>query len=342
MTTFIRVLSDPPRSAPALAGETILESLLQAGVPFPHNCQSGNCGACKCELVDGDVLELPSSEYALSAEERGRSLILACRTQVWGDCSVRLLEADETILHPSRVLRCRVTELRELTHDIRGLHLQIEAGGPFGFSAGQHAHLKLGPGIPERSYSMANGPDQTTLEFHVRHVPRGQASGYVFSNLRVGAEVTVSGPLGIAYLRDQHQGPLLALAGGTGLAPIRSILQTALTKDPQRIVHCYFGVRDERDVYLEAELNELVRRHPGLRVQIVLSQPSGPTQRRTGTIAEVVTKDFAQLEGCKAYVAGPPAMVETTQRELSRMGMPTRDVHADAFYSQAEDAFNLG
>ncbi len=341
MTTFIRVLSDPPRSAPALAGETILESLLQAGVPFPHNCQSGNCGACKCELVDGDVLELPSSEYALSAEERARSLILACRTQVWGDCSVRLLEADETILHPSRVLRCRVTEIRELTHDIRGLHLQIEAGGPFGFSAGQHAHLKLGPGIPERSYSMATRPDQTTLEFHVRQVPRGQASGYVFSNLRVGAEVTVSGPLGIAYLRDQHQGPLLALAGGTGLAPIRSILQTALTKDPQRIVHCYFGVRDERDVYLEAELNELARRHPGLRVQIVLSQPSGPTQRRTGTIAEVVAKDFAQLEGCKAYVAGPPAMVETTQRELTRMGMPTRDVHADAFYSQAEDAFNL-
>ncbi|HEY3255241.1 MAG TPA: 2Fe-2S iron-sulfur cluster-binding protein, partial [Polyangiaceae bacterium] len=175
MSPTIRVLSEPPHSAPALPGETILESLLQAGVAFPHNCQSGNCGACKCELVEGDILELPSSEYALSDEERSRKLILACRTQVWGDCTVRPLEADDMVLHPSRVMRCRVVEIKELTHDIRGLALAIESGGPYGFSPGQHARLKFGPGIPERSYSMASLPEQPTLEFHVRQVPRGQA-----------------------------------------------------------------------------------------------------------------------------------------------------------------------
>ncbi|HET9933416.1 MAG TPA: 2Fe-2S iron-sulfur cluster-binding protein [Polyangiaceae bacterium] len=341
MSSKIRVLSDPPESAPALAGETILESLLQAGLAFPHNCQSGNCGACKCELVEGDILELPYSEYALSAEERSRGLILACRTQVWGDCSVRPLGADEMVLHPSRVMRCRVVEIQELTHDIRGLSLAIESGGPYGFSAGQHARLKFGPGIPERSYSMASLPGDSMLEFYVRLTARGQASGYVFSNLRVGAEVTVSGPLGNAYLRENHRGPLLAVAGGSGMAPIKSIVETALRNDPTRTVHCYFGVRDERDVYVESRLRELAQRHPNLRVHVVLSEASGATTRRTGTVATAVMEDFKEFPGFKAYVAGPPPMVEAVQRELVARGMAIRDIHADAFYSQADDAFNL-
>ena len=341
MSSQVRLLSEPPRSVPALPGETILESMLQAGVAFPHNCQSGNCGACKCELVEGDTLELPYSEYALSAEERSRNLILACRTQVWGDCSVRLLEADEMVLHPSRVMRCRVADIKELTHDIRGLELVIESGGPYGFSPGQHARLKFGPGIPERSYSMASLPDEPKLEFHVRQVPRGQASGYAFTSLRVGAAVTVSGPLGNAYLREQHRGPLLALAGGSGMAPIKSIVEAALRADPARAVHCYFGVRDERDVYLESHFRELARRHPSFRIEVVLSQPSAPTSRRTGTVVDAMTQDLRDLDGFKAYIAGPPAMVESAQRELGNKGLAARDVHADAFYSQAEDAFNL-
>jgi CDP-4-dehydro-6-deoxyglucose reductase/ferredoxin-NAD(P)+ reductase (naphthalene dioxygenase ferredoxin-specific) len=340
MSSTIRVLSDPPESAPAIAGETILECLLRAGVAFPHNCQSGNCGACKCELVEGDVLDLPYSEYALSAEERSRNLILACRTQVWDDCTVRPLDAGDMVLHPSRVMRCRVVDIRELTHDIRGLTLEIASGGPYGFSAGQHAHLKFGPGIPERSYSMASLPGDPLLEFYVRRVPRGQASGYVFSNLRVGAELTVSGPLGNAYLRDNHQGPILAVAGGSGLSPIKCIIETALRNEPNRSIDCYFGVRDERDVYLEERLLGLTRQHPNLRLHVVLSQPSTSTARRTGTVTEAVTEDFTALAGFKAYVAGPPAMVESVQSELQKKGVATRDIHADAFYSQAEDAFN--
>jgi CDP-4-dehydro-6-deoxyglucose reductase/ferredoxin-NAD(P)+ reductase (naphthalene dioxygenase ferredoxin-specific) len=341
MRAQIRVLGETPRSAPALEGETILASLLQAGVPFPHNCESGNCGACKCELVEGDVLELPYSEYALSPEERARNLILACRTQVWGDCSVRMLDADELVLHPSRVMRCRVAACEDLTHDMKRLELVIEAGGPYTFSAGQHAKLKFGPGIPERSYSMANRPDEDVLEFLVRRVPRGQASGYLFSSLRPGATVTVTGPIGNAYFRENHRGPILAVAGGSGLAPIKSIVETALGADPDRELHLYFGVRDERDVFFESRLDELARRHPNLSVDVVLSEPSRATARRTGVVTDAVGADLGSLDGFKAYLAGPPPMVEALQRQLSERGMAVRDVHADAFYSQADDAFNL-
>lgn len=341
MSFTIRVLGDTPESAPALDGETILASLLEAGVAFPHNCQSGNCGACKCELVEGDVLELPYSEYALTAEERARGLILACRTQVWGDCAVRLLDADETVAHPSRVLRCRVVRCEALTHDIRALSLAVEAGGPFDFSAGQHAKLKFAPGIPERSYSMANRPDEGTLEFLVREVPRGQASGYVFSQLREGATLTVSGPFGNAYLRANHAGPILAVAGGSGLAPIRSIVESALSVDPQREVHLYLGVRDERDVFHEPWLAALAAKHPRFSFHVVLSEPSAATARRTGLVGDAVSADLKSLAGFKAYVAGPPAMVESLKRQLLAAGLPLRDVHADAFYSQAEDAFNV-
>jgi len=145
----IRVLTEPPTSTEATEGETILANLLQAGVAFPHNCQSGNCGACKCELIEGDILELPHSEYALSPEERARNLILACRTQVWGDCTVRPLEAEDVVLHPSRVMRCRGDQISDLTHDIKELRLVIEEGGPFVFSAGQHVQIRFDPSRSE-------------------------------------------------------------------------------------------------------------------------------------------------------------------------------------------------
>jgi naphthalene 1,2-dioxygenase ferredoxin reductase component len=334
VSSTIRVLSDPPQEAKALEGQTILESLLQAGIAFPHNCQSGNCGACKCELIEGDVLELPSSEYALVEEERARGLILACRTQVWGDCTVRALDSSEVVMHPSRVMRCRVVALTELTHDIKQLTLDIEAGGPYTFSAGQHAQLKLGPGIPERAYSMANRPDQSQLEFHVRLIPHGQASGYVFTNLHVGSQITVSGPHGTAYLRDNHAGPIIAVAGGSGMAPIKSIVETALENEPQRDVRVYFGVRDEQDVYLEAHLKLLQRRHPNLRVEIILSRPVRATSRRQGLVADAVIADTPSFDGFKVYTAGPPPMVEALQQRLQSNGMKRSDIHVDAFYSQ--------
>src|SRR4051812_17564816 len=147
------------RPVPVEAGDTILASLLRAGVPFPFSCQAGNCGTCKCELVRGDVLELEHSEHALSPQERARGVILACRTQIWDDTAIRRIDAQELVMHPSRVMRCRVLELEDLAREVKGLRLAVEAGGPYLFSAGQYAELEFAPGV-SRHYSMASIPEE--------------------------------------------------------------------------------------------------------------------------------------------------------------------------------------
>lgn len=243
-------------------------------------------------------------------------------------------------MHPSRVMQCRVVELAFTTHDVLRLRLAIESGGPYTFSAGQFAKLQF-PFAPElpRDYSMASRPDEAVLEFHIRCIAGG-VSGKIPSGLEVGDLVRVSGPFGTSYLREQHPGPMIAIAGGTGLAPIRSIVATALDQGLDRPVHLYFGVRGERDVYGEAELRDWQARHPSLEVHVVLSDEPGrgKPRRRVGLVTDAVRADFTHFQGFNAYLAGPPAMVDAATELLSAGGVPARDIHADAFYSAADPA----
>jgi naphthalene 1,2-dioxygenase ferredoxin reductase component len=315
---------------PVQAGDTVLASLLRAGLAFPFSCQAGNCGTCKCELISGDIHELEYSEHALSPAERARGIVLACRAQVWDDTVIRRIDAEELVVHPSRVMRCRVLDVADLTHDIKGLRLAIEAGGPFRFSAGQYAQVEFAPGL-SRHYSMANMPDEPELVFHVRHMPGGRTSHYVATQLKAGDRVKVSGPLGIAYLRDAHSGPVLLVAGGSGLAPIQSILCTLLERGYAPPVHLYFGVRSERDLYHEALLKDLASRHANFRYQVVLSEQIGASSRRYGMVHEAL--EIAG-EDTMAYLAGPPVMVEAATARLAAFGLAPRQIHADAFYNQ--------
>jgi CDP-4-dehydro-6-deoxyglucose reductase/ferredoxin-NAD(P)+ reductase (naphthalene dioxygenase ferredoxin-specific) len=314
------ILEGHDRPIAVEAGDTILASLLRAGVPFPFSCQAGNCGTCKCELISGDILELEHSEHALSAEERAKGIILACRTQVWDDTTVRRIDAEDLVLHPSRVMRCRVLEMQDLTHDIKGLRLGVEAGGPMSFSAGQYAELEFAPGL-SRHYSMASTPEEAELRFHVRHMPGGRTSAHVATRLKVGDKVKVSGPLGVSYLRDGHRGPVLLVAGGSGLAPIESILRTLLGRGHPARVTLYFGVRGERDVYHAALLRELASRHSNFAYHIV----QGPLHQAI---------ELADAKDAMAYLAGPPGMVEAATTTLAARGLAPRQIHADAFYDQ--------
>ena len=318
-------------------GRTILESAIAQGIDYPHGCRSGNCGACKSVLYQGDVEMSPYSEFALTAEERARGLILACRSVPWSDCTVSPVDQDETVVHASRRLICKVTGLEQVTHDTQIVRLAIEQGGPYDFSAGQYAELTFG-NLPARDFSMANRPEQKILEFHVRRVQDGLVSPYINEHLDIGEMVRVSGPLGTAYYREKHTGPIIAVAGGSGLAPIKSIVETALGKGASQDIFLYFGVRDERDIYLENYFNSLSSEHSNLNFIPILSEPLTDTKRRTGFLADILAQDFSDLDGFKAYLAGPPIMVETSVKKLKYLEIRVQDIHADAFYTEAEKA----
>jgi len=343
MHHIIKIAGDP-QSVPAADGETILDALLRHGVGFAYSCQAGNCGTCKCEYLSGEIFELEYSEHALSAAERARNIVLACRAQVWSDVEIRRISLEEFVMHPSRVMQCRVTDMTFLTHDVLRLRFSIEAGGPYTFSAGQFAKLEFAF-APEaaRDYSMANLPNEAGLEFHIRVMAAG-VSGKIRDQLKVGDVVRISGPFGTSYLREQHAGPILAIAGGTGLAPIRSIVGAALSKGMPGPIHLYFGVRAERDVYGEDELRQWEKRYPNFKAHVVLSEADSGMhpERRIGLVTDVVGADFPHLQGFQVYLAGPPVMVDAATELLRERGVETRDMHADAFYQApaAETATN--
>lgn len=324
-------------------GQTILDAAVQKGIPYPFNCRAGNCSACKSRLYAGEVEMSPYSQFALSEAEKDSGLILACRAVPWSDCEIAWLSDEDRVVHPQRHLRCEVREVIRMTHDITAVRLKVLGGGPYDFSAGQFADVEF-PGLPSRQYSMANRPDQGLLEFHVRVVPGGRVSTYVNTQLQAGTPVQVAGPGGTAYLRVKHTGPILAIAGGSGLAPIKSIVETALHEQLTQPIHMYFGVRDERDIYLEQHFRTLAFQYPNFRFTPVLSEAGSCIQdgaqpgieRRTGFVTDAVREDFPSLAGFKAYMCGPPPMVEAAQRLMPSLGIPDENVHADAFYTQAE------
>ncbi|KGD90178.1 oxidoreductase [Achromobacter sp. RTa] len=317
---------------PVLEGQTILEAALQNGISFPHGCRSGRCGSCKSRLVDGEVEMLSHSRFALTDEEKAGGLILACRAVPKTDIAVAWLGSDdEAAAAQARTWQGTVVSIDDLTHDIRRVRIRPDRTDALVFFAGQYADIRFGPS-PARSYSMANRSGDPELEFHVRRVPGGAASGYVHTILRPGDRIVLEAPRGSSYLRESHCGPILCIAGGSGLAPIKSIVETALAHGMRQAIHVYFGARAERDLYLVEHFETLVRRHANLVFTPVLSEVRA-TARRTGAVTQAVADDFSDLTGFKVYVAGPPRMVDAAMEIAFGRGLNARDLHADVFFT---------
>lgn len=317
-------------------GRTILETALQAGIPYPHGCRSGRCGSCKSRLVSGAVDLLDHTRFALSDDEKAQGLILACRALPKADVTVAWLgDGDEAIDHPLRQMRCRVVAIEAATHDIKRVRLAVVDGAPLAFSAGQYARVTF-PGAPPRDYSMANWPGGPEVEFHIRRVPGGAATTRIHERLTLGETIAVEGPFGSSYLREQHAGPILCIAGGSGLAPIKSIVETALAQGMRQPIHIYFGARSERDLYLVDHLEGLEARHTNVTFTPVLSDAAPQTKWRTGFVSDAVGQDLSDLDGWKAYVAGPPAMVDAALAVTTARGLRPQDLHADVFFTPEE------
>lgn len=312
--------------------QTVLEAALEQGVDYPHGCRSGRCGTCKSRLIEGKTDLLEHTRFALTDTEKAAGLILACRALPRDDLVVAWLgDEEEQPHHPVRHVPARVTEVRDVTHDIRIVRLAL-AGDPLAFSAGQYVRVTA-PGKPSRDYSMANQPGDAALELHIRRVPGGATSGYIHRQVKPGDSVRIEGPFGSSWLRHGHTGPILAVAGGSGLAPIQSIVETALSMGMAQPIHLYFGVRTTRDLYQLHRFQELANQHDNLHFIPVLSSETGATPFRTGYVGDAVADDIKDLDGWKAYTAGPPVMMDTVMEATMAAGLRQEDLHADVFFT---------
>ncbi|WP_282607557.1 2Fe-2S iron-sulfur cluster-binding protein [Pelagibius sp. Alg239-R121] len=309
---------------------TILDAALSGGVPVPYQCRSGQCGSCKCQLLEGEIEHDAYLPEALSERERSNGWVLACRarpkTDIKIDCKGRL-EREEPV--PIRV-RARVERRERLTNDIIRLVLAQEDSSLL-FKAGQFVKLRFA-GLPPRSYSMASLSGHNHLEFYIREIADGRVSTHVARHLSIGDPVAIEGPYGAAYLRSSCTKVIIAAAGGSGLAPILAIAREATRNLMPCPLHLYFGVRRESDLFALSALAELAERNSRLSLHIVLSdQADGNTAFRTGFPNEAISLDFTDLSQAQVYSAGPPPMVSAVARTALALGAQTEHIYSDPF-----------
>ena len=310
-------------------GANLLKSLQAAQVPMSYSCMAGRCGTCRCKIIDGEVFDSGSEQQSPLAERD--SYVLACRTYVTQPCTIQIPEPDEIVVHPARIVKATVATLEYLTHDIK--RLVLKPAKPIQHSPGQYVQLQFTPNHI-RPYSMAGLCDDELFEFHVRLVPDGRVTSYIANELKVGDTVRMNGPLGTGYLRRKHTGPMLCVAGGTGLAPILSVLRGAVANEMPNPIHIYLGVRSPRDVYGLDWLTHLRRQHPALKLHVVVASGGDSRTQRCGLVTQAIEEDFASLDGWRAYLCGSPPMVEAATLLARHKGIAAEHVYADAFYPQ--------
>ncbi len=323
------------RSIDVEIGSTILETALQAGIDYPHGCRAGNCGGCKSRLHSGDVELSPYSEFALSQAEYSDGLILACRAVPWSDCDISWCELDDVAVHPILDLTCRVQQLEKMTQDIVSLKLRVISTEPFAFSPGQFVYVEF-EGFPKREYSIASYVDDT-LEFYIRKIPDGTVSNFIWDYLVTGETVRVSGPYGNMFFREQHDGPVIAVAGGSGLSAIQPIVLESVRCQPERSLLLYHGVRDEVDIYRSEIFEVLSDQHLAFEYYPVLSEATGERSQKTGMLHEVLSEEIQVCSDGKAYLAGPPPMVRSCSDVLQSKGLDSMNIHADPFFTTADE-----
>ncbi len=314
-------------------GETLLEAALREGFHLPYSCRNGACGTCKGRVVSGVIDHKAYEPKALSAADRAAGKALFCRAVPMESVVIEAREigvAKDIII---KTLPCRVARLEKLAPDVMRLLLKLPQNERLQFLAGQYIDILLKDGR-RRGFSLANAPsDDEFLELHVRHVPGGLFSGHVFEAMKERALLRFEGPLGTFFLREDSTAPVILMAGGTGFAPMKAILEQAFRGELQRPLHLYWGARTRQDLYLHDLALEWVKRHPHFVYTPVLSQAlaSDEWAGRTGYVHEAVAADVRDLSAYEVYASGPPQMIEAAQDRFSRQGLREDSFYYDAF-----------
>jgi len=315
----------------AAPGQSLLDAALDASLNLPHSCKGGNCGSCRARLLQGEIHYPNGPPLGLSESEVDDGYVLLCQARARTDLSVEILRISTPEQILTKRLPARIERAIPLSHDVMGLYLKLPAAEAFEYRAGQYIDVMLSGGR-RRSFSIASPPhDSRPLEVHVRRVEGGEFSAPLFSDRERGTLLTIEGPLGQFVYRDGDSN-LLLVGGGTGLAPLLSMMRHVVENGIERGIRLYWGVRAERDLYVHAALEELAKRaRAGFHYVPVLSEGSPEWQGRRGFVHEAVIEDIHDLDLYEVYAAGPPAMIEAVRRDFSRHGAAPDRVYFDSF-----------
>lgn len=323
-------------------GETVLDAAFRQGISLPHGCKEGQCSACKCNLLEGEIDLLKYSTFALSDPERELGGILLCRSLALEDLTVELLNFDEELLSKSIAVKDfagTITGKENLTHDILAVEIKLET--PIKFWAGQYVDITVKTQEGEtitRSFSMANTPEQTQdLRFIIKKYPDGKFSNALDAGvIEIGAVVQVRGPFGSCFRREEKTGPMILVAAGSGMSPIWSILNDHIASGEDRSVYFFYGARTKRDLFYINEIAAITQAHPSITFIPVLSHADDDASwtGAHGFVHEVVQSELQRLEietDADAYACGPPPMIDALQPVLFMQDFDPDRTYFDKF-----------
>jgi len=314
--------------------EPILDAALrEKGVVLPYGCRAGTCSACMAKLLSGDIAYPDGRPPGVSEREANEGKVLLCQARARSDLVIEAREIKTSGDIPIKIMPCRVEQRELLAPDVLRLYLRLPGTERLQFLAGQYVDILLSDGR-RRSFSLANPPHtDTLLELHVRHVPGGFFTGFLFEKMKEKALLRFQGPLGTFFLREDLPLPIILIGGGTGFAPLKGIIEHAFHIGLERPLHLYWGARAKADLYLDALPRQWVQDQPNFRYTPVLSEPrlEDGWQGRTGWVHQAVAADYPSLSGHAVYMSGPPPMIEAAKPVFAAQGLPEDHLFYDSF-----------
>lgn len=323
-------------------GQTILDASLRQGVWLPFACGHGTCATCKCQLLEGEVDLGNASSFALMDMERDEGKILVCCAIPESDLVIEAdIDVDEDFLgYPVEDFAATVTAIDDFSPTIKGIRFELDR--PMQFQAGQYINLNM-PGVDgARAFSMANKPsDSTTIELHVRRVPEGAGTGYIHEQLKVGDTLDLSGPYGQFFTRKSAAENLIFIAGGSGLSSPQSMVLELLAEGDSRNITLLQGARNLAELYNRELFEKLAAEHANFTYVPALDNPlpEDKWQGFTGYVHEAAIDHFDGLfAGHKAYMCGPPPMIDAAITALMQGRLFERDIYMERFLTAADGA----
>jgi CDP-4-dehydro-6-deoxyglucose reductase len=313
------------------ADESVLDAARRAGLALPYSCLSGVCGSCKATLVSGDCHYPHNPPRALNATEVAHRQVLLCQAVPRSDLVVAAREVASVAAMPKRLLALKLIDKTLLAPDVMRLRLIPPANESLNRLPGQYLDVLL-PGGRRRAFSIANAPHTgREIELHVRHVAGGDFTRHVFADLEPGAVLHVEGPLGTFVPREDSERPLLFVAGGTGFAPVKALIEHFLHLGTRRAMTLYWGARAPQELYLRNLPEIWTTVAPNLRFIPVISEHGSADGTRAGLVHEAVLGDHPNLSAFDVYMSGPPALIDTGRRAFVAAGLPEDRLFYDSF-----------